>query len=172
MPVYYPKSSVLKTEYGPVDGKSIKEYHGVVHWGWYVVKARRVERYEILFTDYDEEGFEARYYNFWKESHEDFAMVKRSLIREALAARRELLYDKVAAIIDFISPPIQALRKRLRPDCGVRVLQCLVHADNLDPAILRWLWMKKERLEAPRESARRPCRNAGQRRENPWAGLQ
>ena len=43
--------------------------------GWYVVKATRVERYEILFTDFDEEGFEARYYNFWKESHEDFAMV-------------------------------------------------------------------------------------------------
>ena len=64
MPLYYPVSSVLKTEYGPVDGKSIKEYYGVVHLGWYVVKATRVERYETLFTDYDEEGREARCYKF------------------------------------------------------------------------------------------------------------
>ena len=163
---------MLKTEYGPVNGKSIKKYHEVVHWGWYVVNARLVERYEIMYKDLDEKGCEAWYYKDWKEIHEDFAMVKRSLIREALAARRALLYAKVAAIIDFISPAIQGLRKRLPPGCGVRVLQCLVHADDLDPAILRWLWMKKERLEAPRETARRPCRNAGQRRENPWAGLQ
>ena len=171
---------MLKTEYGPVNGKSIKKYHEVVHWGWYVVNARLVERYEIMYKDYDEQGFDAWYYNVWKEIHEDFAMVKRSLIREALAARRALLYAKVAAIIDFISPAIQALLKRLPPDCGIRVLQCLVHADDFDPAIVRrileggslqtpppsarprWLWMRQKRLEARWESARRFI----------WAGLQ
>ena len=168
----YPKVSVLKTEYGPANEITIKEYHEVVHWGWYVVKARLVERYEIMYKDDDEDGFEAWYCKVWKKVHERFAMVKRSHIRHALAARRERFYAKVAAILDFISPPIQALRKRLRPKFGVLVLQYLVHADDLDPDFLRWLWMKKERLETPRETARRPCRNAGRLRENPWAGLQ
>ena len=113
MPLYYPVSSVLKTEYGPVDGKSIKEYYGVVHLGWYVVKATRVERYETLFTDYDEEGREARYVKFWKESHEDIAMVKRATIRNLAKERREVLRERLC----------------------------------------------------------RPCRNAEQRLENPWAGL-
>ena len=54
--VNYPKFSVLKPEYGPVNGKSIKEYHEVVHWGWYVVKATRVDMYLAPFTDDDEEG--------------------------------------------------------------------------------------------------------------------
>ena len=43
--VDYPKFSVLKTEYGPVNGITIKEYHEVVHWGWYVVKATLVEAF-------------------------------------------------------------------------------------------------------------------------------
>ena len=167
-----PKFSVLKTEYGPVNGITIKEYHEVVHWGWYVVKATLEETYEEYYTDKDEEGFEAYYCKVRKECHEEKALVKRSYIRHALAARRERVYAKVAAILDFISPPIQALRKRLRPKFGVLVLQYLVHADDLDPDVLRWLWMKKERLETPRETARRPCRNARRLSENPWAGLQ
>ena len=172
MVIIYPKVSVVKTEYGPVNEITIKEYHEVVHWGWYVVNARRLQRYETMYKDYDEHGFEAWYYKEWKEVHEEFAMVKRSHIRHALAARRERFYAKVAAILDFISPPIQALRKRLPPECGVIILQYLVHAGELDPAILLCLWMEKERLETPRETARRPCRNARPLSENPWAGLQ
>ena len=138
-----PKFSVLKTEYGPVNEITIKEYHEVVHWGWYVVNARRLERYETMYKDYDEHGFEAWYYKEWKEVHEEFAMVKRSHIRHALAARRERFYRKVATILDVISPPIQILRKRLPPECGVIILQYLVHAGELDPAILLCLWMEK-----------------------------
>ena len=164
---------------GPVNGITIKEYHEVVHWGWYVVKATLVETYEIYYKDKDEQGFEAWYCKVRKECHEKKAMVKRSHIRHALAARRERLYAKVAAIIDFISPAIQALLKRLPPDCGIRVLQCLVHADDFDPAIVqrileggflqtpppsaspRWLRMRQKRLEARWE-----------RNRSVWKGLQ
>ena len=178
-----PKFSVLKTEYGPVNGITIKEYHEVVHWGWYVVKATLVETYEIYYKDKDEQGFEAWYCKVRKECHEKKAMVKRSLIRDALAARRELLYAKVAAIIDFISPAIQALLKRVPPHCGIQILQCLFHAYDFEPPIVsrisrileggslqtpppsaspQWLWMRQKRLEARWESARRFI----------WAGLQ
>ena len=171
----YLKVSVLKTEYGPANEITIKEYHGEAAGkasSWYVVKARLLERYEIIYKDDDEDGFEAWYCQQWKKVHDRLAMVKRSHIRHALAARRERFYRKVATILDVISPPIQALRKRLPPECGVIILQYLVHAGELDPAILLCLWMEKERLETPRETARRPCRNAGRLRENPWAGLQ
>ena len=78
----YPKFSVLKTEYGPVNGITIKEYHEVVHWGWYVVKARLVERYEIMYKDYDEQGFDAWYCKVWKEFHEDFGDQEIKCIRK------------------------------------------------------------------------------------------
>ena len=41
----YPKVSVLKTEYGPANEITIKEYHEVVQKGWYVVKATLVEAF-------------------------------------------------------------------------------------------------------------------------------
>ena len=170
----YPKCSVLKTEYGRVNGITIKEYHEVVHWGWYVVKATLVDTYEIYYKVKDEE--------VRKECHEKKAMVKRSHIRHALALRRERLYAKVAAIIDFISPAIQALLKRFPPDCGIQILQCLLHAYYFQPPIVtrisrilegdslqtpppsaspRWLWMRQKRLEARRE-----------RNRSVWKGLQ
>ena len=162
---------MVKTEYGPVNGITIKEYHEVVHWGWYVVKATLVDTYQIYYKVKDEE--------VRKECHEKKAMVKRSYIRHFLALRREGLYAKVAAIIDFISPAIQALLKPLPPDCGIQILQCLLHAYDFEPAIVRrileggslqtpppsasprWLWMRQKRLEARRE-----------RNRSVWKGLQ
>ena len=151
----YPKVSVLKTEYGPANEITIKEYHEVVHWGWYVVKATLVETYEIKYKDKDEQGFEAWYCKVWKECHEKKAMVKRSYIRHFLALRREGLYAKVAAIIDFISPAIQALLKRFPPDSGIQILHCLLHAYDFEPPIVT------KRLEARRE-----------RNRSVWKGLQ
>ena len=164
-----PKFSVLKTEYGPVNEITIKEYHEVVHWGWYVVKATLVETYEEYYKDKDEE-------------REKKAIVKRSYIRHALAARRERLYAELAAIIDFISPAIQALLKRVPPHCGIQILQCLFHAYDFEPPIVsrisrileggslqtpppsaspQWLWMRQKRLEARWE-----------RNRSVWKGLQ
>ena len=40
-----PKVFRVKTEHGPVNGITIKEYHEVVHSGWYVVKATLVEAF-------------------------------------------------------------------------------------------------------------------------------
>ena len=178
----YPKFSVLKTEYGPVNGITIKEYHEVVHWGWYVVKATLVETYEEYYKDKDEEGFEAWYFKVRKECHEEKAMVKRSYIRHYLALRREGLYAKLAAIIDFISPAIQALLKRVPPHCGIQILQCLFHAYDFEPPIVsrisrileggslqtsppsaspQWLWMRQKRLE-----------DRGERNRSVWKGLQ
>ena len=179
----YLKVSVLKTEYGPANEITIKEYHGEAAGkasSWYVVKARLLERYEIIYKDDDEDGFEAWYCQQWKKVHDRLAMVKRSHIRHALALRRERLYAKVAAIIDFISPAIQALLKPLPPDCGIQILQCLLHAYDFEPAIVRrileggslqtpppsasprWLRMRQKTLEPRCESTYRFI----------WKGLQ
>ena len=72
-------------------------YYGIVPLGWYVVKAIRVERYETLFTDYDEEGREARYYKFCDrgdtgEGHaQQYKDTPLKLLKRDMFTRRQIL---------------------------------------------------------------------------------
>ena len=181
MPCHFPVRSIFKTDYGAVDGKWIQLYSGTVEKrkGWYVVKAWRVDVYEAWFQDYDEEGRTAWFYDFWKERIPwTRAVVKRSVILKAIAARRARVYAQASAILACTSPLIQSLCRHLPPECGGRVLQFLVYIDDIDPGILpliaeagslqisplsaspRWLWMKARRMAARRQRAASHWRHA------------